>query len=160
MNITTVIVNVSALAILAYAFRRDRSLGMKALRVALKMFLSLLPMLVIIILGIGLLFALLPEETLQRFLGEQSGPLGILFAAGAGSILHIPALLAFPLAASLLEKGASIAVIAAFITTLTMVGFVTLPVEIKELGVRFALWRNGLSMVAAVIIAVVMGVIL
>ncbi|RKZ09258.1 permease, partial [Candidatus Fermentibacteria bacterium] len=35
-----------------------------------------------------------------------------------------------------------------------------IPVEIKELGKRFTLIRNGLSFVVAIIIAILMGLIL
>lgn len=160
MSPTAIVINASAAAALAYTLFRRRAVGLKALKIALKMLISLMPMMLIIILGIGLLFAFLPQTVLQRFLGDQAGPMGIAAAAAAGAVLHIPALLAFPLAASLMEKGASTAVVAAFITTLTMVGFVTLPIEIKELGLRFALWRNGLSLVAACLIAILMGVVL
>jgi uncharacterized membrane protein YraQ (UPF0718 family) len=72
----------------------------------------------------------------------------------------IPALISFPLAASLLRSGATVTTIAAFITTLVMVGFVTAPMEVKALGRKFTLLRNGLSFVAALIIAGLMGVIL
>lgn len=77
-----------------------------------------------------------------------------------GALMHIPALLSFPLAASLLYNGASISAVAAFITTLTMIGTITLPLEIKELGKKMAILRNGLSFVIAIIIALVMGAIL
>ena len=77
-----------------------------------------------------------------------------------GALMHIPALLSFPLAASLLYNGASISAVAAFITTLTMIGTITLPLEIKELGKKMAILRNGLSFVIAIIIALVMGTIL
>ncbi|MCF7929461.1 MAG: hypothetical protein K9L68_11885 [Spirochaetales bacterium] len=39
-------------------------------------------------------------------------------------------------------------IIAAFITSLTIIGVVTLPLEIKELDGRFAALRNGTSFVA------------
>ena len=74
--------------------------------------------------------------------------------------MHIPSLIAFPLAASLLKGGASITAAAAFITTLTMIGTVTLPLEIKELGKKVALLRNGISFIMAIIIALIMGVML
>ncbi len=64
------------------------------------------------------------------------------------------------MAAALLNKGASVTSVVVFITTLTMIGVVTLPLEIKELGKRLALWRNGLSFIIAIIIGIIMGVIL
>jgi uncharacterized membrane protein YraQ (UPF0718 family) len=160
MNITAVAVNGLAAAALIFAFTKSREKSLKALAAAGKMFISLLPMLIIIILLIGLLFILVPQETLERFLGEQSGIFGVLSAAIIGSVLHIPALLSFPLVASLLEKGASVTVVAAFLTTLTMIGMVTLPLEIKELGKKFALMRNGLSFIAAIIIAFLLGALI
>ncbi len=159
MNITVLAVNGVALAALTAALIRDRKRAAEALKMAGKMFISILPMLIIIILLIGLLFGFVPEKSLERFLGNQSGPLGILVTALAGSVHHIPALLAFPLAGSLLEKGASVTVVAAFITTLTMIGMVTLPLEIKEMGRRFALMRNAFSFIAALAIAFLMGVL-
>ncbi|MDZ7797973.1 MAG: hypothetical protein U5N56_13480 [Candidatus Marinimicrobia bacterium] len=50
--------------------------------------------------------------------------------------------------------------ISAFVTTLVMVGVVTAPLEIKTLGKKFTLLRNGLSFVAALLIAGIMGVLL
>lgn len=160
MNAAVLTVNALALAALAAAFAKDRGRAVGALKMAGKMFLSLLPMLIVIILLIGLLFGFVPPERLERFLGERSGISGALAAAAAGSLLHIPALLAFPLAGSLLEKGASVTVVTAFITTLTMIGMVTLPLEIKEMGKRFAILRNGLSFIAALAISFIMGALL
>ena len=84
----------------------------------------------------------------------------MLFIASLGAILHIPSLISFPLAASLLENGASVTSVAVFITTLTMIGIVTLPLEIKELGRKIALLRNGISFIGAIIIGIIMGIIL
>jgi uncharacterized membrane protein YraQ (UPF0718 family) len=69
-------------------------------------------------------------------------------------------LVAFPLAGSLLRSGATIMTISAFITTLVMVGVVTAPMEIKALGKKFTLLRNGLGFIAALMIAGIMGVLL
>lgn len=102
----------------------------------------------------------MPPEKISKFVGEQSGLGGILIIAVVGAILHIPALVSSPLAASLLESGASISAVAAFVTTLTMIGTVTLPLEIKELGKRIAFLRNGISFVIAILIALIMGVVL
>jgi len=67
---------------------------------------------------------------------------------------------AFPLVGSFVNVGASIIPAVAFLTTLTMVGIVTFPLEKKEFGFKFALVRNLLSFVAALVIAMAMGVIL
>lgn len=155
---TALIINTIALLAFGIAFYKNRQKALKSIRVAAKMFLGILPMLIIIILLIGLLFGFVSEDGLRKFIGEQSGPLGVLIVALVGAVLHIPAILAFPLSASLLAKGASTTIVAAFITSLTMIGVVTLPLEIKELGGRFAALRNGTSFTAALLISVLIGV--
>jgi len=96
---TAVIINIIALGAFAVAFSRNRQKALKSIKVALKMFLGIMPMLIIIILLIGLLFGFVSEEGLKQFVGEQSGPLGVLLVTITGAVLHIPALLAFPLSA-------------------------------------------------------------
>jgi uncharacterized membrane protein YraQ (UPF0718 family) len=77
-----------------------------------------------------------------------------------GSITLIPGFIAFPLAAALLKSGAGYMQIAAFVSTLMMVGVVTLPMEIKFFGKKAAYLRNGLAFVFSLIVALVMGVVL
>jgi len=60
----------------------------------------------------------------------------------------------------LLKNGASVTLVAGFLTTLLMVGVVTLPMEVRYFGWRTALFRNGLSFVGAVGIALAMGRVL
>ncbi|WP_135389033.1 permease [Methanolobus halotolerans] len=115
----------------------------------------------LLIVFIGLLLGFIPPAQVSMFIGEQSGIGDVLLVAVMGSFLHIPALIAFPLIASLLNAGATVATAAAFITTLTMVGMVTLPLEIREMGRKMALLRNnGISFCIAIMIAVLMELIL
>ncbi|WP_290597938.1 MULTISPECIES: permease [unclassified Archaeoglobus] len=160
MSVTAIVVNAIAIIILLVAFAKDRKRAVMSLKIAAISFVRLLPMLFVILIVIGLILGFVTSEQITKFVGEQSGVLGVLMVGVVGSILHIPSLLSFPLAASLLEKGASISAVAAFITTLTMIGTVTLPLEIKELGKEMALSRNGLSFIIAIAIALIMGAIL
>jgi len=160
MNITTLIINLIAVIALIIAFIKDKKKSKQALKVALMSFIKMLPMLIIIVIIIGLILGFLPPETISKAIGAQSGILGVVFTGLFGALMHIPAILAFPLSASLLEKGASITIVATFIITLTMVGMITLPLEIKELGKKFAILRNAFSFIIAIIIALIMGAIL
>ena len=49
---------------------------------------------------------------------------------------------------------------ASFLTTLTMVGIVTAPLEIATFGRRFTLLRQSLSLALALLVGAVMGVLL
>ena len=160
MNVTAIIINIIAVAGLLIAFAKDRDKTIKSLKMAGKSSIRMLPMVFVIIIIIGLLLGFVPPDQISRFIGEQSGMTGILLVGAVGAVMHIPSLLSFPLAASLLEDGASVSAVAAFITTLTMIGTITLPLEIKELGKKMAVLRNGISFVIAIVIALIMGVIL
>jgi len=160
MNITAIIINGIAVAALILAFIKDKDKAVKSLRIALKSFIKMLPMIFIIIIAIGLLLGFIPPDQISRFVGDQSGIGGVILIGIVGALMHIPALLSFPLASSILENGASITAVAAFITTLTMIGMITLPFEIKMLGKKIALLRNGISFVIAILIAFIMGMIL
>jgi len=160
MNATTIVINLIALAAILTAFAKDKEKAVLSLKMAGKSFVRIIPNVLVIIVFIGLLLGFVPPEQISRFVGEQSGIGGVLLISVIGAIVHIPSLISFPLAASLLKSGASITAIAAFITTLTMVGTVTLPLEIRELGKEIALLRNGMSFVFAIVIASIMGAIL
>lgn len=160
MSLTVVVINLFALVCLVYAFLKNGTKARKSLIVALKSFGRILPTVLLIIVVIGLFLAFIPPQRVAKFVGKQAGFVGILVISAVGAVLHIPALTSFPLAASLLQVGASVAAVAAFITTLTMVGMVTLPLEIREMGAKMAVLRNGLSLLVAILIALLMGVVL
>lgn len=113
-----------------------------------------------IIFMIGLILTFIPPESIKSVLGSSNTVLSTIIAAFVGSITLIPAFVAFPLVGSFVDVGASIVPAVAFLTTLTMVGLVTFPLEKKEFGFKFALTRNVLSFIAALIIAAAMGVVL
>lgn len=119
----------------------------------------LVPFLNILILVSVVLF-LIPPNIISRYLGPDSGALGLAIAAVVGSITLIPGFISYPIAAGLIKQGASYTVIATFMTTLMMVGVVTLPLEIKYFGRRVAITRNGLNFIAAAIIGLVVGWVL
>ena len=158
--LTVIVINLIALAWLIYSIIKNKSKTKESLKIALKTFVKTLPMIIIIIILIGFLLGFLPPDIISRVVGEKAGILGVLVTAVLGSVLFIPALISFPLAASLLNGGASVMSVAAFITTLTMVGVVTLPLEIKEMGKKMTILRNILSFAFAIIIALIMGVTL
>jgi len=159
-HLTVIVINLIALVWLIFSVVRSRKKTKESLKIALKTFLRILPIIIIIVVFIGFLLGFLPPEIISRVVGEQTGFLGMLVTAVLGSVLFIPALIAFPLAASLLTGGASIMSVAALITTLTMVGVVTLPLELREMGKKITILRNVFSFIFALIIALIMGVIL
>ena len=151
-----------ALAIvgLVFSFIKDRKKTKLALMKALKSFENILPQFLSILVIIGLAFAILTPETIQKLLGANSGVWGVLAASLVGSITLIPGFVAFPLAAALLHSGAGYMQIAAFVSTLMMVGIVTIPMEMKTFGKRATIIRNVSAYSFSLIVALVMGVVL
>ena len=76
------------------------------------------------------------------------------------TITIIPAFIAFPLIGTLVGAGVGIVPSVAFLTTLTMVGVVTFPLEKKKFVMKFTIVRNVLSFLFAIIIALAIGVII
>ena len=151
-----------ALAIvgLAISFYRDRQKTKQALLKAWKAFENILPQILTIFLVIGFALAIYPPEMIRTLLGSESGFLGILAAALVGSVTLMPGFVAFPLAAALLKSGAGYMQLAAFVSTLMMVGIVTIPIERKTFGLRATIARNAAAFVFSFAVAIVMGVVL
>ena len=145
---------------LAVSFFKDRKKTKAALLKAWKAFENILPQLLMILVIIGLALSILSPDTITKLLGTDSGILGVLGAALIGSVTLIPGFVAFPLAAALLKNGAGYMQIAAFVSTLMMVGIITLPLEIKTFGKKVAVIRNVSAFVFSLVAAVVIGVVL
>ncbi len=160
MSPTAIAINSLVGLALTLSLLKSRKKTLKGLKIALKAAGKMLPAVLLVIVVIGLFLGFVSSSFISGILGSSSGLLGVAIAAVLGSVLFIPAILAFPMGASLMQSGAGIMSVAAFITTLTMVGFIFIPVEVKELGKRFTLIRNGFSFIAAIIIAILMGLIL
>jgi len=153
----TIILYCVAGCLLVLSFFKDRQKTKAALRKAWKSFEGILPPLLTVLFIIGILLSILDAQTISSLLGAESGVIGLTLAAVLGSITLIPGFVAFPLAASLLRAGAGYGQITMFVTTLMMVGVVTLPLEIKYFGRKLAFRRNGLALISAVIISLLIG---
>ncbi len=150
----------AALLWLCFSFYHDRGKTLTALRRAWKSFENILPSMLSVLVLIGLILSVLDAEAVSRLVGAESGILGTAAAAAAGSAALIPGCVAFPLAASLLRAGAGYAQVAAFVSTLMMVGAATFPLEAKYFGRATAAKRNLLSLAVAAVSSFLIGLIM
>lgn len=160
MDLFTLAMWIGTFIFLIVSFKKDHQKTKKALKTALGMGRGMLESILSIIFLIGLILTLLPPEYIAEIVSKQSLIMATLFSAAFGTITLIPAFIAFPLIGTLVGAGVSVVPAVAFLTTLTMVGIVTFPLEKREFGFKFAAVRNGLSFVFAILIALVMGVML
>ena len=133
---------------------------MRALKMALGMARGMVGSIISIIFGIGLILTILPPNEIAYYVSKQSTLLSTIVAASFGTITLIPAFIAYPLVGTLISAGISVIPAVAFLTTLTMVGVVTFPLEKKEFGFKFTAIRNSLSFVFAILVALIMGVMM
>lgn len=160
MDIFTICLWIITLTWFIGSIIKDKKKTFSSIKMSSGMMRNMIGEIIGILFLIGLILTFIPPEIIKQYLGQSNVVLSTIVSAFVGSITLIPAFVAFPLVGSLVKAGASIVPIVAFLTTLTMVGFVTFPLEKREFGMKFALVRNSLSFGFAIIIALIMGVII
>jgi uncharacterized membrane protein YraQ (UPF0718 family) len=151
---------VITLAVLVVSLLNDKSKTVIGIKKGLGMFLNLLPTMFNVLIMVSIFLYFIPNETIIKWVGKDSGILGIGISAVLGSVALIPGFIAYPLASVLLKSGVSYQVTAIFITTLMMVGILTLPIEVKYFGWRVAVLRNSLSFIGAIIVGLMIGLLI
>lgn len=160
LDIFTILFWIIAVILFVFSLVKSKEATVDAMKKSRRMMGSMIGEIVAIIFMIGLVLTFIPPETIKTVLGTSSTYISTFFSALVGSVTLIPAFVAFPLVGSLVDVGASIVPAVAFLTTLTMVGIVTFPLEKKEFGTKFAILRNLFSFGFAIIIAFMMGVVI
>lgn len=142
------------------SFLADRRKTWAGLKKGTKMFLNILPAMILVLILVSVFLFLVPPRLISAWLGQGSGWSGVAGAALLGSISLIPGFIAFPLGAILVRSGVSYQVVAVFVTTLMMVGCLTLPLEAKYFGWNAALRRNAMSFFGALLVGLLVGIFL
>jgi len=155
-NTMNILYFISGLAlIISFILSWQKSL--LALRIALKRFLHVLPDLLTMVALVSLVLYIIPDTTISRYLGQENHMIATGIALTFGSITLMPGFIAFPLCGLFLQKGVPHFVLAAFTTSLMMVGIVTLPVEKAYFGIKTAVIRNLLGLLIALIVTLTIG---
>ncbi len=117
-----------------------------------KMLLRVFPNIFAVVLLSGLIMEFVPMNRLSESLGGGIFTDGLI-GAGIGSISIGNPLVSYVLGGELLDQGVSLMAVTALLVSWVTVGSIQLPAEIQTFGPRFALVRNGLSFLFAMIIA-------
>ena len=126
----------------SFSFYKDKQKTQAAFAKAWKIFMNLLPDLLAILLFVGLSLSILSPAQISALLGQDAGFPGITLSLVIGAIALIPSFIVFPLGATLLENGAGLAQVSALMASLMAVGIMTIPLESRLFGKRFAYARN------------------
>ncbi|HID32024.1 MAG TPA: hypothetical protein EYP24_01435 [bacterium (Candidatus Stahlbacteria)] len=110
-----------------------------------------------ILIGIILLIGLLQRSVLRLFylsIFHKNPLIDPVIGAALGSILAGHPITSYILGGEFLKQGVSLIAVLAFLVSWVTVGITQLPVEIIYFGRRFALIRNTLSFVFAILVAI------
>lgn len=130
----------------------------KAIKIALKRFINILPAFLSMLILVSIILFLVPDKVILTYLGNNNKFIGIILASFFGSVTLMPGFIAYPLCGILLKKGVTYMVLSAFSTTLMMVGILTYPIEKEYFGTKVTIIRNLFSFFIAVIVALMTGI--
>lgn len=139
------------------SFFKDKEKTKRALINGIKSFENIMPQFLSILVIIGIGLTILKPETISKLIGNDSGVFGVMLSSLVGSVIMMPTFVAFSTGNTLIQNGAGYAQVSALITTLTMVGVLTFPLEAKYIGKRGAFYRNFLAFLFSFVVAFFMG---
>ncbi|MGC9309783.1 MAG: permease [Candidatus Nanoarchaeia archaeon] len=123
-----------------------------AVRKASKEMWNVLPLILGTILLISLANAIIPKSFYINIF-QNNLLLDSFIGSAIGSILAGHPITSYIIGGELLKQGISLVAVTAFLVAWVTVGIIQLPAEAAILGKRFALIRNILSFISAIIIA-------
>ena len=141
---STAAIGAIVVAAAAYVFLRDGSAHFfEILRSDFRLFLDIQPKVLAACLIAAYVAVLLPRELVARWVGAESGVLGLLIGTVAGIVLPGGPITIFPVASAFIAVGADVGVAIAFITSWTLLGYSRALVwELPIFGFDFLLWRS------------------
>jgi Entner-Doudoroff aldolase len=141
----TIAVAVAVSAVVVY-WRDGQARFLEILFSDLALFVDILPKVLAACLIAAFVAVLMPRETVMRWVGAESGLLGIVIATLAGTICPGGPITIFPIAAAFVAIGADTGAAIAFITSWTLLGYARILVwELPFFGGEFVIWRTIIS---------------
>ena len=98
--------------------------------------MSLLPLLAVVFILTGFVQVLLPRELVATWLSDEAGWRGIAVAWLAGALTPGGGPIGMPLAAALIRAGAGMGVVVTYLTSLSLLSFIRVPMELAIYGAR------------------------
>ncbi len=152
------ILNLFTLVIIVILFFINKDKTLKGIKKGFQNLLKKIPVFINMIILVSISLFFISDGVIVKYLGHDSGLKGVFLASILGSISFVPGFVVFPLSGVLLEKGVSYMTIAAFTTTLMMVGILTYPLEKEFFGTKITIIRNSMSFIIALLVAILVGI--
>jgi len=141
MLIPTIIMGVIAITLLIIAYLKGGGEHILGLKSAWSLLLQVMPLLIFAFIIAGVIQHIIPSEAISKWVGAESGFRGILIGTAVGGLTPGGPYIAMPVAAGLLQTGAGIGTMVAFMTGWSLWAVTRLPLEIGIMGWRFTAIR-------------------
>lgn len=158
--ITGFVIFLSTLSIYIYLFIKDKKRIKSASRIGVKVLFKNSIRIFSIFIIIGILQNFLTKENVSAFLLKFSGLKGILAGFLAGSIMMGPVASGYPIAEYVRNNGGTVGLVSSFLTSWVLIGIISISMEFKNLGTRFAILRNIFSLIIIILISIIMELLL
>ncbi|MCA9417040.1 MAG: permease, partial [Candidatus Omnitrophica bacterium] len=135
------IMGLLATILVAVGYYQGNGAHLQGLKSALTLTVSLMPLLVFAFVVAGMIQVLIPASIVSRWVGPESGFRGILLGSIAGGLAPGGPYVSLPIAAGLVQSGAGVGTMVAFLTGWSLWAVARLPMEIGILGWRLTLAR-------------------
>jgi len=125
----------------------------KSLVMSYKPLLGAIPMMLGVVMLISLVSVAIPSKIyMSLFTGNNI--IDSVIASAFGSILAGNPVTSYILGGEFLSLGISMVAVISFIVAWVTVGFIQLPAEMIMLGKKFSIWRNVLSFIFSIFVAI------
>ena len=138
----TVVMFAVAVALFIIASLQGEGKNVAGLKAAWAMTYQIIPLLLFAFVVAGLVQVLLPQDVISRWIGAESGFRGILLGTLGGALTPGGPFVSMPIAAGMLQAGAGMGTMVAFMTSWSLIAISRLPLEVGILGWRFAIIRT------------------
>ncbi|HZP39801.1 MAG TPA: permease [Methylomirabilota bacterium] len=147
-DVSFVILSALALLFAFVAYLRDPSLPALGARNGLALLWFIIPRLVPALILAGMLQVVIPQETVARYFGNQSGLSAIFMASAAGVITPGGPMVSVPLLVVLANSGMALGPLVAYMTAWSLFGMQRIIAwEAPLMGWRFVAVRTASSLV-------------
>jgi uncharacterized membrane protein YraQ (UPF0718 family) len=141
MLIPTIIMGALAVILFLMGYYKGGGQHIIGMKSGLRMTAQILPLLIFSFIAAGMVQVLVPQQLLSKWVGTESGMRGIFIGTVAGSLAPGGPYVSLPVAAGLLQAGAGVGTMVAFLTGWSLWAVSRLPMEVGIMGWRFTLIR-------------------
>jgi len=141
MLVPTIIMGILAFVLLYVGYTKGQGQHLEGVKLGVTLTLQIVPLLVFAFIVAGMVQVLVPNELIAKWVGEESGFRGILIGTVAGGLAPGGPYVSLPIAAGLVQSGAGIGTIVAFLTGWSLWAINRIPMDVAILGWQIALVR-------------------